>query len=213
MGIGLDPKQKTIDGFDTFFQVDYLAHFLLTELLLPLLRKGSPSRVVSVSGGLAAHACELAGWPANCLHDWSHLPPIVIPQQNLSTGAVAIFLKIPHAAELAKREAVNGIQAFSFEPGFAKTPLTEKATNFTQACASMTQKPCPYTAEQAVSVALFVALHEARSGGYYSRTLGCKEAEVGGMNGFTEDMQPELYRRSLEWSGLTVSPTEMRIVV
>jgi len=200
-GIGADPKRQTIDGFDTAFQVDYLGHFLLTELLLPLLRRGNQSRVISTSGSFESKACEFAGWPVNCLNDWSFLPPPVIQQQNLSSAMVAIFLKIQHAAELARREAPNGIQAFSFEPGFAQTPLTAKS-NFTEICGHMTQKPCPYTADQAVSVALFCALHKARSGGYFSRTLGCKEAEVG-MNGFTEDMQPELYRRSLEWSGLT----------
>jgi len=209
-GIGADPKRKTIDGFDTTFQVNYLGHFLLTELLLPSLRKGRPSRVISTSGGLENRACELAGWPQNCLRDWSFLPPPVIPQQNLSSGMVAIFLKIQHAAELARREAPNDIQAFSFEPGLAKTPLTAKS-NFTQICAYVTQKPCPYTADQAVSVALFVALHKARSGGFFSRTLGCKEGEVG-MNGFTEDMRPELYRRSLEWSGLTTLPPNMVFV-
>ena len=200
-GIGTDPKRQTIDGFDTAFQVDYLGHFLLTELLLPLLRKANQSRIISTSGSFESKACEYAGWPQNCLRDWSFLPPPVIQQQNLSSAVVAIFLKIQHAAELARREAPNGIQAFSFEPGFARTPLTSKS-DFTEICTHIPQKPCPYTADQAVSVALFCALHEARSGGYFSRTLGCKEGTVG-MNGFTEDMRPELYRRSLEWSGLT----------
>jgi len=209
-GIGSDPKRKTRDGFDTTFQVNYLGHFLLTELLLPHLRKGSPSRVVSTSGGLESKACELAGWPENCLRDWSFLPPPVIPQQNLSSSMVSIFLKIQHATELARREAPNGIQAFSFEPGMALTPLTAKS-NFTQICAYVAQKPCPYTADQAVSVALFVALHKARSGGFFSRTLACNEGEVG-MNGFTEDMRPELYRRSLAWSGLSMLPTSSVLV-
>lgn len=208
-GISSDPKRKTIDGFDTTFQVNYLGHFLLTELLLPLLRRGRPSRVISTSGSLENEACVLAGWPKNCLRDWSFLPPPIIPQQDLSSGAVAVFLKIQHAAELAHREAPNGIQAFSFEPGLAKTPMTAKS-NYTEICAYVTQKPCPYTADQAVSVALFLALHQARSGGYFSRTLGCKEGQVG-MNGFTDDMRPELYRRSLEWSGITTLPLNMLI--
>eukprot|EP00931_Biecheleriopsis_adriatica_P092666 TRINITY_DN66459_c0_g1_i1.p1 TRINITY_DN66459_c0_g1~~TRINITY_DN66459_c0_g1_i1.p1 ORF type:complete len:357 (-),score=51.59 TRINITY_DN66459_c0_g1_i1:24-1094(-) len=202
-GIRSDPKKLTEDGFDAAFQVNYLGHFLLTELLLPLLRASSPSRVISTSGSLESRACEFAGWPRDCLRDWSYLPPPVIANHNLSSSVMAIFLKIQHAAELAYREKLSGIEAFSFEPGLAITPLTE-AMNLSKACADMRpphQEPCPYTADQAVSVALFCALHDVRSGGYFSRTLGCNEGNVG-MNGFTEDMRPELYRRSLEWSAI-----------
>lgn len=42
-------RSVTIDGFETNFQVNYLSHFLLTNLLLEELKKGAPSRVVNVS--------------------------------------------------------------------------------------------------------------------------------------------------------------------
>jgi NAD(P)-dependent dehydrogenase (short-subunit alcohol dehydrogenase family) len=42
-------RSVTVDGFETTFQVDYLSHFLLTNLLLESLKKGAPSRVVNVS--------------------------------------------------------------------------------------------------------------------------------------------------------------------
>jgi NAD(P)-dependent dehydrogenase (short-subunit alcohol dehydrogenase family) len=44
---------KTADGFETTFAVDYLAPFLLTNLLLDPLKGSAPSRVVNVSS--AAH--------------------------------------------------------------------------------------------------------------------------------------------------------------
>jgi NAD(P)-dependent dehydrogenase (short-subunit alcohol dehydrogenase family) len=40
---------KTVDGFETTFAVDYLAPFLLTNLLLQLLKESAPSRIVNVS--------------------------------------------------------------------------------------------------------------------------------------------------------------------
>jgi len=43
------PFQKTVDGFESQFGTNHLAHFLLTNLLLPALRRGAPSRVVSLS--------------------------------------------------------------------------------------------------------------------------------------------------------------------
>jgi len=42
-------RSVTADGFETTFQVDYLSHFLLTNLLLGLLKKSAPSRIINVS--------------------------------------------------------------------------------------------------------------------------------------------------------------------
>jgi len=48
-GLTQEKFRKTVDGFETTFQVNYLSTFLLTYLLLDLLRKSAPSRVVNVS--------------------------------------------------------------------------------------------------------------------------------------------------------------------
>jgi len=42
-------RQATADGHELRFAVNYLAGFLLTGLLLPLLRRGAPSRIVNVA--------------------------------------------------------------------------------------------------------------------------------------------------------------------
>lgn len=48
-GVAVVRRSVTIDGFETTFQVDYLSHFLLTNLLLDALKKCAPSRIVNVS--------------------------------------------------------------------------------------------------------------------------------------------------------------------
>jgi len=50
-GILLSPDERPVssDGYELHFQVNYLAGFLLTHELLPLLRKGAPARIVNVS--------------------------------------------------------------------------------------------------------------------------------------------------------------------
>lgn len=46
---GDKPRQESRDGLELHFAVNYLAPFLLTELLLPLLKASAPSRIVNVS--------------------------------------------------------------------------------------------------------------------------------------------------------------------
>ena len=53
-GIGAGPRgdadrQESKDGYELRFAVNYLAPFLLTRLLLPLLRESVPSRIVNVA--------------------------------------------------------------------------------------------------------------------------------------------------------------------
>jgi NAD(P)-dependent dehydrogenase (short-subunit alcohol dehydrogenase family) len=42
-------RQTSADGYELRFAVNYLAGFLLTELLLPLIKKSAPARIVNVS--------------------------------------------------------------------------------------------------------------------------------------------------------------------
>jgi NAD(P)-dependent dehydrogenase (short-subunit alcohol dehydrogenase family) len=55
---GVIPRKRevTVDGLEMQFAVNHLAYFLLTNLLLPQLQAGAPSRIVNVSSGAHSHA-------------------------------------------------------------------------------------------------------------------------------------------------------------
>ena len=48
-GVVAEQREETEDGLELTFAVNYLAHFLLSNLLLPLLRCSAPARVVNVA--------------------------------------------------------------------------------------------------------------------------------------------------------------------
>lgn len=218
-GIGR-PSSKTADGFESVFEVDYLGHFLLTELLLPTLRNSQPSRIVNVASSGHTTACKDACWPKNCFKDWTYIPPPVVTNCSASfigpTYGTAKFLNIMHAKGLAQREVKNGVEAFSINPGFVLTSATKgfnpHAPGSKAACMSqqhptpsLPQQACPFSpAQGAAAIAYAATSPKARPGAYYDRKFACEVGDVVS-HGFTEAMIPELYTRSLEWAGLSAN--------
>jgi NAD(P)-dependent dehydrogenase (short-subunit alcohol dehydrogenase family) len=44
-------RQVSADGHEMIFQVNYLSHYLLTEMLLPTLKANAPARIINVASG------------------------------------------------------------------------------------------------------------------------------------------------------------------
>ena len=109
-------RTRTIDGHESTFQVNHLAPFLLTELLLPRLRETADRGhgVTIVSTGSVANR-----WGRLRLDDLdSRGRPWLGGWQAYGSAKTAVLLT---TRELARRTRDSGITAYSFHPGFVTT--------------------------------------------------------------------------------------------
>ena len=117
-GVMNTPKGRTEDGFETQLGVNYLGHFLLTELLLETLKAGAPSRVVLVSS--AAHV-GIRGKPATI-----ELDDLQFERRSYD-GWIAYnqskLALVIYARHLAKRLEGTGVSVFSTHPGWIRSNL------------------------------------------------------------------------------------------
>jgi NAD(P)-dependent dehydrogenase (short-subunit alcohol dehydrogenase family) len=119
-GVMNTPKGKTADGFETQFGVNHLGHFLLTELLLEVLKKSAPSRIVCVAS--AAHA-GFSGKPGELVLDdldfarRGYDPALAYNQSKLAN--------VIYARHLARRLEGTLVSVFSVHPGWVRSNLVK----------------------------------------------------------------------------------------
>ncbi len=110
-----EPK-FTKDGFEITMGISYFGHFLLTELLLNVLKKSAPSRMVIVSS--VVHAGNPRNRPNVHLDDLNYKTR---SYNNMAAYGEAKVATVLYAKELAERLEGTGVSAFSVHPGWARS--------------------------------------------------------------------------------------------
>ena len=161
-GVMVPPKrQETADGFELQLGTNYLGHFALTAHLMPLLRSGKDSRVVTLSS-VAARTGSINFDDLNARHRYKPMP--VYAQSKL---ACLIF-----ALELQRRSAKYGwgVTSIAAHPGISRTDLLHNAPGrwsaigITRSLLAFLFQP----AAQGALPTLFAATSpQAKGGGYY----------------------------------------------
>ena len=105
-------RTATVDGLETVFATNHLGPFLLTNLLLPVLKASAPARIVTVSSGAQAMG-KLDFDDLQSVRSYGE-----IRAYNASKLANILF-----TYELARRIKGTGVTANTVEPGFIKTNL------------------------------------------------------------------------------------------
>ncbi|KRK78707.1 SDR family NAD(P)-dependent oxidoreductase [Companilactobacillus nodensis] len=127
-GVSGKTVHQTQDGFNNIFETNYLGHFLLTQLLMPLMEvKG---RIVTVSSERHDALLKGATWPGSNVLAYSGMNPQVDGQSYPFSKLCMILF----AYELDQKLRANGqqIAVNSVNPGLmTETGLAKDKSRFT----------------------------------------------------------------------------------
>ena len=117
-GVMATPFERTSDGFELQFGTNHLGHFLLTNLLTPLLVAAAPSRVVNLSSG--GHRSSDIIWddPNYERRDYDKFEAY-----GQSKTANILF-----TVELDRRLRDRGVRSYAVHPGMIATELGRHMT-------------------------------------------------------------------------------------
>ena len=117
-GINLSKRVLTENGIETTLAVNYLAQFLLSNLLLDILQASSPARIVNVASSVLAKNIDFEN-----LNGEKHYRQLNAYGQ--SKLAVILF-----TYELSRRIEGTGVTVNCLHPGYVKTNMIKNFRKF-----------------------------------------------------------------------------------
>jgi retinol dehydrogenase-13 len=167
--MGREPV-RTKDGFEMAIGVSYFGHFLLTELLLDILKKSAPSRMIILSS--VVHAGRNNNRPNVHLEDLNYHTR---EYNNFAAYAEAKVANILYAKELATRLERTGVTTASVHPGWARSNFGRGGGLLMRALFAI-MRPFTYfiseSNEEAAQTSLYCLLSDdvpKHSGAYFSQ--------------------------------------------
>ena len=191
---GIIPRRRilTDDGLETQFAVNHLAYFLLTVLLLDVLKAGAPARIVNVSSQLHGRA------------------PLDFDDLQSESGynrtlvyARTKLANVLHTYELARMLEGTGVTANCLHPGVVATNLLADATGLPRVIrfAARVVRASP---EAGARTSLYLATSpevEGVTGKYFARERAVPSSEAS----YDQPAARRLWRISEELTGLSSS--------
>lgn len=174
-GVYQCPYSRTEDGFEMQFGVNHLGHFLLTHLLLDLLKRSAPSRIVVVSSRLYKRG-EINFDDLNSERSYD-----AAAAYSRSKLANLLF-----TLELSRRLEGTGVTVNALTPGMVRTNLGRHVS-------------IPLLAKPLVGLASWALLRSPEEGARTPVHLACSP-DVEGVRGkcFADCQEQELLPKATE---------------
>jgi NAD(P)-dependent dehydrogenase (short-subunit alcohol dehydrogenase family) len=185
-GIIVQERKESEDGYELTFAVNYLSHFLLTRLLLPLLEHSTPSRIVNVASAGQSRV------------DFSNL---MLEQgyDAMKAYSQSKLAQVMFTFGLAERLADTGVSVNALHPAsLMDTKMVEETFGYTM---STVEEGAEATVHLAASSEL-----EGVTGRYFD---GKREARADGQ-AYDEEARQTLWELSEQLCGRMLEPVVRR---
>ncbi|KAH8277840.1 hypothetical protein KR018_008509 [Drosophila ironensis] len=191
------PKMLTTDGFEMQIGVNHMGHFLLTFLLLDVLKSSAPSRIVVVSS-VAHHFGSINRDDLNS--EKSYNRKLAYCQSKLAN---VLFTR-----ELSKRLQGSGVTVNALHPGIVDTELIRNVDLLQLKIIKLLIRPFVWiffkTAKSGAQTTLYAALDPSlknTSGQYFS---DCRSTSVASA-ARDDEVAKFLWEESEKWTGIAVT--------
>ncbi|RCW48102.1 SDR family oxidoreductase [Paenibacillus prosopidis] len=180
----LPNRTETEEGIESTFAINYLSHFLLTDLLIDLLKSSAPSRIINV-------ASKHSGITINYDDLMMTKKYSVIKAVGPTKLALVLFTK-----ELAKRLDGSGVTVNSLHPGIVKSNLLNNMPWVLRKVSNLFSVSPEKGAETTVYLAASKDV-EGVSGGFF---VNCKRVKTTAIAD-DESLALKLWNKSMELIG------------
>ncbi|XGW04307.1 hypothetical protein V3C99_015458 [Haemonchus contortus] len=181
---------KTVDGFEKTWQCNYLGHFLLTQLLLPLISKSCDGRIINISSVLYEFADSVS-------FDVVNDPARYGGMMAYSRSKLAQIMYTKYLAKLLEQEN-SPITVTVCHPGSVDTNiLKESGFQWVRVVFRPLMWFVLKTKDDGAQMPLYLALSEKllNSNGQYFRDFAIREAKA---KCWQEDSCKKLFEESLQ---------------
>jgi NAD(P)-dependent dehydrogenase (short-subunit alcohol dehydrogenase family) len=182
-------RMMTSEGLETQFAINHLSHFILTNLLLDIIKSSAPARIINTSSGLHRRA-KIDFDNLQAEKRYKHMR--VYGQTKLEN---VLFTK-----ELARRLEGTGVTVNSFTPGMASTNLGR----YMSGAAQWFMRHMAKSPEKGASTGVYLATSpevEGVTGKYFGDSKVLKHNKIADDAGIAK----RLWNVSVELSGLRES--------
>lgn len=184
-------RRETVDGLEMTFAVNVLAPFLLTSLLLDVIKASAPARIVNVS----SNSQEANYLKLDDLQSMKHYRPMRAYSQ--SKLAVVLF-----TYELARRLEGTGVTANCLHPGFVATNIAQRDLLLPARLVTKLIFRFGISPEKGAKTSLYLATSpdvEGVTGKYFEKGVPRKSAPLS----YDTSLQQQLWKACAELTGLT----------
>ena len=141
-----DTRKTTLDGLEYTFAFNHLGYFLLTHLLLDVLKASAPSRIINVSSS----AQGLARLDLDDLQSEKNYG-------GFSAYNVSKLANVMFTYELAKRLQGTGVTVNALHPGLVKTGFANDSSGFMGFIFGLAKRFAGITPEQGADTVVYLA--------------------------------------------------------